>query len=161
MTSMQQARRQQRVIVGVTTHKFVHVAVAQEHDGAVLGEGSFTANAGGHQELIEWALNFGGMDVTFAIKGQGSDGAGLVGAIRRRACNSDLEHATSAWISWYDSDRLTHRSGRPLRWLAARHPARHRRLDEREDRRVPAPPIAPEWHRTTGADGCAHRWSVA
>ena len=85
MTSMQQAGRRRRVIVGVDTHKFVHVAVALDHNGAVLGEGTFTADSSGYQKLIEWALKFGGKELVFAIEGTGSYGAGLTSAIRRRA----------------------------------------------------------------------------
>jgi transposase len=84
VTSMQQTRRRRRVIIGVDTHKFVHVAVALDHNGAVLASGLFTAEAAGYQELIDWAVAFGGKELIFAIEGTGSYGAGLTSAIRRR-----------------------------------------------------------------------------
>ena len=83
MTSMQQTRRRRRVIVGVDTRKFVHVAVALDHNGAVLGTGSFTADSAGYQQLIQWALSFAARELIFAVEGTGSYEAGLTSAIRR------------------------------------------------------------------------------
>ncbi len=83
MSSMQQDASRRRVIVGVDTHKFVHVAVALDANGAVIGTGNFTADSFGYQQLIDWAIAFGKKTV-FAIEGTGSYGAGLTGAVRRR-----------------------------------------------------------------------------
>ena len=39
----------QKVIVGVDTHKYVHVAVAIDTRGTRLGDHAFVANAGGYR----------------------------------------------------------------------------------------------------------------
>ncbi len=81
--SMQQVPGHRRVIVGVDTHKYVHVAVAIDDLGIILRGRSFVADTGGYTELIDWAVDFGGK-VTFGIEGTGSYGAGLASAVRRR-----------------------------------------------------------------------------
>jgi transposase len=81
--SMQQVASHRRVVVGVDTHKYVHVAVAIDDVGGVLDRRSFVADAGGYAQLIDWAASFGGKP-TFGIEGTGSYGAGLAGAVRRR-----------------------------------------------------------------------------
>jgi transposase len=81
--SMQQVPAHRRVIIGVDTHKYVHVAVAIDDLGVILGTRSFVADTSGYAELIEWAVAFGGRP-TFGIEGTGSYGAGLASAVRRR-----------------------------------------------------------------------------
>ena len=44
-----------KVIVGVDTHKHVHVAVAIDTRGIRLGDQSFVADSGGYRALIAWA----------------------------------------------------------------------------------------------------------
>ena len=83
MTSMNPDRRRGRVVIGVDTHKYVHVAVALDDFGAVVGTGKFSADRGGYEELIDWALRLGHL-LRFAIEGTGSYGAGLTAAVRRR-----------------------------------------------------------------------------
>ena len=83
MTSMIPVPSHRRVIVGVDTHKYVHVAVAIDDLGAVLDSRSFAADSSGYGQLIEWSLTLGGR-LTFAIEGTGSYGAGLTSAVRRR-----------------------------------------------------------------------------
>ena len=79
MTSPPDARK---VIVGVDTHKHVHVAVAIDTWGIRLGDQSFVADAGGYQALITWAETHGRLEA-FGIEGTGSYGAGLARAVRR------------------------------------------------------------------------------
>lgn len=81
--SMQQVPAHRRVVVGVDTHKHVHVAVAIDELGTILDGRSFAADAGGYTQLIDWAVAFGGK-VTFGIEGIGSYGTGLTAAVRRR-----------------------------------------------------------------------------
>jgi transposase len=83
MTSMQQVPPHRRVIIGVDTHKHVHVAVAIDDLGAMLDSRSFPADSGGYSQLLDWAAGLGGK-LTFAIEGTGSYGAGLTSAVRRR-----------------------------------------------------------------------------
>ncbi len=79
MTTQPDARK---VIVGVDTHKHVHVAVAIDTWGIRLGDHSFVADSGGYQALITWADTHGRIEA-FGIEGTGSYGAGLARAMRR------------------------------------------------------------------------------
>jgi len=81
--SMQQVPAHRRVVIGVDTHKYVHVAVAVDDLGAILDSRSFAADSAGYDQLLDWAAGLGGK-LTFAIEGTGSYGAGLTGAVRRR-----------------------------------------------------------------------------
>jgi hypothetical protein len=76
--------RRRRVVIGVDTHKHVHVAVALDAIGGRLEDRSFPADRGGYEALLEWAVEFGAKQLTFAIEGTGSYGAGLTAAVRRR-----------------------------------------------------------------------------
>jgi hypothetical protein len=76
--------RRRRVVIGVDAHKHVHVAVALDAIGGRLDAGSFAADRSGYEQLLEWALAFGAKQLTFAIEGAGSYGAGLTAAVRRR-----------------------------------------------------------------------------
>ncbi len=81
--SMQQVPAHRRVVIGVDTHKYVHVAVALDDLGTKLESRSFPADSGGYGQLLDWAAGLGGK-LTFAIEGTGSYGAGLTSAVRRR-----------------------------------------------------------------------------
>lgn len=84
MTSMSPDPRRRRVVIGVDTHKHVHVAVALDAVGGRLDARSFAADRGGYEQLLDWATTFGARDLMFAIEGTGSYGAGLTSAVRRR-----------------------------------------------------------------------------
>lgn len=71
-----------KVIVGVDTHKHVHVAVTIDTKGTRLGDQSFVADSGGYRALITWADTHGRIEA-FGIEGTGSYGAGLARAMRR------------------------------------------------------------------------------
>jgi transposase len=43
-----------RVIIGVDTHKHIHVAVAIDTLGVRLEHRSFPADSGGYKDLIHW-----------------------------------------------------------------------------------------------------------
>ena len=79
MTTQPQARK---VIVGVDTHKHVHVAVAIDTWGIRLGDQSFVADSGGYQALVTWAETHGRIEA-FGIEGTGSYGAGRASTVRR------------------------------------------------------------------------------
>lgn len=72
-----------KIIVGVDTHKYVHVAVAIDTFGIRLEHRSFAADSGGYKDLIDWAERLGRVDA-FGIEGTGSYGAGLTSAVRRQ-----------------------------------------------------------------------------
>jgi hypothetical protein len=71
-------------VIGVDTHKHLHVAVALDDLGAVLDRERFAADAAGYTQLIDWAVALEGQELMFAIEGTGSYGAGLTSAVRRR-----------------------------------------------------------------------------
>jgi transposase len=72
-----------RIIVGVDTHKHVHVAVAIDTLGRRLEDRSFPADTGGYTSLAEWADTFGHVEA-FGVEGTGSYSAGLASVLRRR-----------------------------------------------------------------------------
>ncbi|MEU3638604.1 hypothetical protein AB0H23_20600 [Streptomyces albogriseolus] len=43
------------VVVGVDTHKDVHVAADLDHLGGLLSSGEFPATAAGYRHLLNWA----------------------------------------------------------------------------------------------------------
>ena len=69
------------MIVGVDTHKHVHVAVAIDTWGVRLEGRTFSADSGGYRQLISWAEAHGPIEA-FGIEGTGSYGAGLTSAVR-------------------------------------------------------------------------------
>jgi transposase len=72
----------EKVIVGVDTHKHIHVAVALSWAGERLGDLTVAADPGGYEQLLDWAQAFG-VVWCFGVEGCGSYGQGLVGALRR------------------------------------------------------------------------------
>ena len=81
MTSIPQPPRR-RIVVGVDTHKYAHVAVALDQVGAVLDRTTITVDRAGYARLRQWALELGDQ-VEFGVEGCGSYGAGLVSHLRR------------------------------------------------------------------------------
>lgn len=74
-----------RVIVGVDTHKDLHVARAKDTLGRLLGERTVTASARGSRELLAWARSHGEV-FAFGVEGTGSYGAGLARYLRGQGC---------------------------------------------------------------------------
>jgi transposase len=83
MTSMNPGPRRRRVVIGVDTHKYVHVAVALDELGTLLGDTAVPADRAGYERLLEWAAGHGRI-IAFGIEGTGSYGVGLTRAARRR-----------------------------------------------------------------------------
>jgi transposase len=81
--SMHDQPGRRRVVIGVDTHKHIHVAVALDDRGGRIDAQRFAADRCGYQALIEWAQTLG-THLTFGIEGTGSYGAGLTSAVRRR-----------------------------------------------------------------------------
>ena len=67
---------------GVDTHLDVHVAAALDPLGRLVGSESFTTDATGYGELLEWLRSFGEI-TTVGVEGTGSYGAGLARFLRR------------------------------------------------------------------------------
>jgi hypothetical protein len=64
------------VVIGVDTHKLIHMAAALSANGGWLESLKLDAKRSGYQELIRWAAEFGSSPV-FAVEGTGSYGAGI------------------------------------------------------------------------------------
>jgi len=71
------------VIVGVDTHKHVHVAVPITEHGERLGQLLIAADRGGYEQLLAWARDLGRVRC-FGIEGTGSYGQGLTSYLRRQ-----------------------------------------------------------------------------
>ena len=83
MASMDQETRRRRVVIGVDTHKYVHVAVALDELGTQLAHTVMPADRAGYERLLEWATSQGKV-LEFGIEGTGSYGVGLTSLVRRR-----------------------------------------------------------------------------
>lgn len=64
------------VVLGVDTHKDVHVAAVLDHLGVLLGTEEFPATAAGYRCLLDWASQFGTV-LQAGAECTGSYGAGL------------------------------------------------------------------------------------
>lgn len=75
-----------RLIVGVDTHKDVHVAAAIDARGALLAIGHFGVSTTGYRQLLDWAHQLqtaaGAAEVVYGIEGTSSYGVGLAAVIR-------------------------------------------------------------------------------
>jgi transposase len=73
-----------RIVVGVDTHKYAHVAVAVDQVGAVVGQTTISVDRAGYAQLRRWAGELSELDgqVEFGIEGCGSYGAGLASFLR-------------------------------------------------------------------------------
>ncbi len=68
------------IVIGVDTHKDVHVAVAINGLGARLDTASFPVTSQGYRQLAEWATSHGEVHA-YGIEGTGSYGSGLSRAL--------------------------------------------------------------------------------
>ncbi|MGI8946502.1 MAG: IS110 family transposase [Ornithinimicrobium sp.] len=76
MTIMPHEAPDRRAIIGVDTHKDVHVAVALDTLGVRLQERSVPTTPSGYVQLEQWATSLGTVQA-FGVEGTGSYGAGL------------------------------------------------------------------------------------
>lgn len=84
MQSIAPTDAKRKVIVGVDTHKYLHVAVAIDDLGVRLAQRIVTADSTGYAELDVWARSLGPI-AAFGVEGTGSYGAGLASLLRRRS----------------------------------------------------------------------------
>jgi transposase len=82
MNSMSPTAVTSNVIVGVDTHKHVHVAVAIDESGQRLSEHRIPVDTVGYQDLERWAKSLGRV-AAFGVEGTGSYGVGLASYLRR------------------------------------------------------------------------------
>ncbi len=76
MTASESPATVSEVILGIDTHKDVHVAVALDELGRDLGELKVPTTMKGCQKLLRWAEDFGSVCCA-GVEGTGSYGAGL------------------------------------------------------------------------------------
>lgn len=70
------------VVIGVDTHKHVHVAAVMDTIGGILATLTIPTDTGGFRQLLDWATSFGSV-LAFGIEGTGSYGATLASFLRR------------------------------------------------------------------------------
>jgi transposase len=83
MPTSLQSSTTRTIVVGIDTHKDVHVAVALDHLGRRLAELHVPTTTAGYSSLEHWAASLGIVDA-FGIEGTGSYGAGLTRFLRQR-----------------------------------------------------------------------------
>jgi transposase len=71
------------IVVGVDTHKHLHVAVAVDALGARLGATTISVGIEGYRDLLAWARSLGVIRA-FGVEGTGSYGAGLSRFLREQ-----------------------------------------------------------------------------
>lgn len=81
MTDIESARSG-HVVIGVDTHKHIHVAAVMDSVGGILATLTIATDTAGFKQLLEWATGYGKI-VAFGIEGTGSYGAGLTSFLRR------------------------------------------------------------------------------
>lgn len=74
---------ERKIVVGVDTHKHLHVAVALDGLGTRIGERTVAADSLGYAEIESWARSLGRLD-SVGIEGTGSYGVGLASHLRRQ-----------------------------------------------------------------------------
>jgi len=82
MTSIAPDAHHRKIVVGVDTHKYAHVAVALDALGVRVGERHVPANREGYARLEAWAASLGRV-TAFGVEGTGSYGAGVASFLRR------------------------------------------------------------------------------
>lgn len=70
------------VVIGVDTHKHVHVAAAVGALGGTLATLTIATDTGGYEQLLKWASSFGRV-IAFGIEGTGSYGSAVTSYLRR------------------------------------------------------------------------------
>ncbi|MFC9354446.1 transposase [Arthrobacter sp. NPDC057013] len=75
--------RSGHMVIGVDTHKHVHVAAVMDPIGGILDTLTVTTDSAGFGQLLGWAVSFGKI-IAFGVEGTGSYGAGLTSFIRRQ-----------------------------------------------------------------------------
>ena len=76
MHSMAPNFDERKIVVGVDTHKHLHVAIAIDELGRCLGQLILPAATDGYVQLMQWSRTLG-KSLVFGIEGTGSYGAGL------------------------------------------------------------------------------------
>jgi transposase len=72
----------EQIILGVDTHKDIHVAALITTLGVQLADATFPTTTAGYRRLLTWARSFGALRCA-GVEGTGSYGAALTGCLRR------------------------------------------------------------------------------
>ena len=75
--------RSGHVVIGVDTHKYIHVAAVMDSVGGILATMTIATDTGGFRQLVDWASTFGQI-IAFGIEGTGSYGGALTSYVRRK-----------------------------------------------------------------------------
>lgn len=75
--------RSGHIVIGVDTHKFIHVAAVMDSIGGILASLTIATDTHGFRQLLDWGSSYGKI-IAFGIEGTGSYGAGLASFIRRQ-----------------------------------------------------------------------------
>jgi hypothetical protein len=96
--------RSGHVVVGVGTHKYLHVASVMDSVGGILASLTIATDTGGYQQLLDWAVGFGQI-IAFGIEGTASSrspdpiGACADWSESRTPSTQRTHHATSLLAS--------------------------------------------------------------
>ncbi len=74
--------RSGHTVIGVDTHKHIHVAAVMDSIGGILATLTIATDSDGFRQLLEWAASFGQI-IAFGIEGTRSYGAALTSYVRR------------------------------------------------------------------------------
>lgn len=120
MTTLETVRSG-HVVIGVDTHKHIHVAAAMDTIGGILATLTVATNASGFAQLLDWAAGFGNI-VAFGIEGTGSYGATLTSFLRRDGTRSSRQGAQIAeYVERTESQTPSMRRTQPGQsWPASR-----------------------------------------
>lgn len=77
------AYRSGHIVIGVDTHKHIHVAAVLDTIGGILSTLTIAADTQGYQQLLAWAQEHGKI-ISFGIEGTGSYGGALTSFLRRQ-----------------------------------------------------------------------------
>ncbi|MEU9979336.1 transposase [Streptomyces sp. NPDC051014] len=106
--------RSGHVVIGVDTHKHVHVAAVMDTIGGILATLTIPTDTGGFQQLQDWAASFGRV-LAFGIEGTGSYGATLTSFLRRQGFRRRPRHPMVAFCRSRRKLLRRHRAGRAVR----------------------------------------------
>ncbi|WP_158868414.1 IS110 family transposase [Leifsonia sp. AG29] len=81
MTALETARSG-HVVIGIDTHKHIHVAAVMDTIGGILATLTITTDQAGFKQVLEWGASFGKI-LALGIEGTGSYGATLTSFLRR------------------------------------------------------------------------------
>lgn len=74
--------RSGHVVIGIDTHKHIHVAAVLDTIGGILASLTISTDQAGFKRLLEWSSSFGKV-LAFGIEGTGSYGATVTSFLRR------------------------------------------------------------------------------